>query len=66
MKKKDLKLLPCATCPWRMDKDAATIPGYVQEKAEGLLNTVGEGDDLRLIMACHGSTDVNMRDVVAP
>jgi hypothetical protein len=46
-------LLPCATCPWRVDKDASTIPFYSHAKACGLLNTVGEGDDFRKIMACH-------------
>mgnify|MGYP001483031483 CR=1 FL=1 len=61
MKKKDLKLLPCTTCPWRTDKDATSIPQYIQEKAEWLLNTVGKSDDLRPIMACHGSMNVNMR-----
>src|SRR6185312_8737070 len=54
------KLLPCPTCPWRVDQDASVIPGYVQEKAEGLLNTVGPGDGFRQIMACHNSTDKKM------
>ena len=49
-------LLPCATCPWRVDKNATTIPRYVHEKACGLLNTVGDADDFRQIMACHHST----------
>jgi hypothetical protein len=34
------------------------IPNYVHEKACGLLNTVGDGDAFRPIMACHGSGDV--------
>lgn len=55
------KLLPCKSCPWRIENDASVIPGYQQEKAEGLLNTVGEGDGLRPIMACHHSTDNNMK-----
>lgn len=55
-----MSLLPCATCPWRLDKDASTIPNYVHEKACGLMKTVGDGDAFRSIMACHGSTDDNM------
>jgi len=54
------KLLPCPSCPWRVDKDASAIPNYVQKKAEGLLNTVGEEDAMRPIMACHNSTDRKM------
>lgn len=50
-------LLPCATCPWRVDQGAKVIPRYSHEKACGLLNTVGEGDNFRPIMACHGSTE---------
>lgn len=50
------KLLPCKTCPWRTDKDATTIPRYNQQKAEGLLQTVGQSDAFRPIMACHHST----------
>lgn len=53
----DDKLLPCATCPWRVDKDASTIPRYSHEKACALVNTVGEGDGFRKIMACHHSGD---------
>lgn len=52
----DQNLQPCATCPWRVDKDATTIPRYNHEKAVGLLNTVGRGDAFRQIMACHHST----------
>lgn len=54
MKKQDL--LPCATCPWRVDKDSSTIPRYSHEKACALTGTVGHGDDFRKIMACHHST----------
>jgi hypothetical protein len=50
-------LLPCATCPWRVDKGADTIPGYVQKKALALRNTVGDGDAFRTVMACHHSTE---------
>lgn len=49
----DVKLLPCSTCPWRVDQDASVIPGYVQEKAEDLLHCVGDGDAFRPVMACH-------------
>jgi hypothetical protein len=51
------RLIPCATCPWRVDKDATTIPRYIHEKACNLINTVGPGDDFRQIMACHHSED---------
>lgn len=54
------KLLPCSTCPWRVNRDATTIPHYDQVKAEGLLDTVGPDDAFRKIMACHGSTDTEM------
>lgn len=26
-------LLPCATCPWRVDQDASVIPRYSHDKA---------------------------------
>lgn len=54
------KLLPCKSCPWCVENDASTIPRYVQEKAEGLMCTVGRGDEMRQIMACHNSTDKKM------
>ena len=54
-------LLPCKTCPWRVNRDATTIPRYSQEKAEELLNTVGDGDAFRPIMACHCSSDAEPR-----
>jgi Family of unknown function (DUF6283) len=50
-------LLPCATCPWRVEKGAGTILAYSQEKALALRNTVGDGDGLRTIMACHHSSE---------
>lgn len=53
--------LPCKTCPWRTDQTAASIPNYVHSKACNLMNTVGDTDDFRQIMACHGSTDTHMR-----
>jgi len=52
-----MSLLPCSTCPWRVDQRASSIPGYVHAKACRLINTVGEGDGFRKIMACHGSTE---------
>ena len=55
MAKFDANLLPCSTCPWRIGKDATTIPNYSHEKACGLMATVGRGDAFRTIMACHGS-----------
>jgi hypothetical protein len=59
-KKSSKGLLPCKTCPWRVDMDATTIPGYDHGKAKNLMNTVGEGDAFRPIMACHNSTDDNV------
>ncbi len=50
-------LIPCATCPWRVEKDSTTIPRYVHSKAINLLKTVGGGDDFRRIMACHHSEE---------
>jgi hypothetical protein len=52
-------VLPCKSCPWRVDADVSTIPGYNQEKAVGLLKTAsaGQGDGFRPIMACHGSPE---------
>ena len=56
-----MSLLPCDTCPWRTDKTAADIPRYVHRKACGLINTVGDGDAFRPIMACHYSTEEKMQ-----
>jgi hypothetical protein len=53
----DSKLLPCPTCPWRVDQDASVIPGYDHALACRLTNTVGRGDAFRPIMACHYSDD---------
>ncbi len=50
-------LLPCATCPWRVDQDASVIPNYNHDKACNLTNTVGDCDGFRPIMACHGSLE---------
>lgn len=50
--------LPCATCPWRVDSvGGVAIPGFDIEKARRLRNTVGDGDAIRPIMACHGSPE---------
>lgn len=57
---KDSSLLPCATCPWRIDQTVDVIPNYIHDKACGLMDTVGRGDDFRPIMACHGSTERKM------
>lgn len=48
---------PCPTCPWRKSSTVggADIPGFSLEMMRGLANTVGDGDDFRPIMACHGS-----------
>jgi hypothetical protein len=53
----DSDLLPCATCPWRKDKDASTIPRFNLGAACNLLDTTtGPEDGFRKIMACHHST----------
>ena len=52
-----MSLLPCVSCPWRVDQDAREIPNYRHDKACNLVNTCGEQDDFRQIMACHGSTE---------
>lgn len=57
----DRCLLPCGTCPWRVDQDASDIPQYDHDKACGLLGTVGDDDAFRPVMACHNSTDTEMR-----
>lgn len=55
-------LLPCKTCPWRVDTDVWAIPGYAPDKAARLVRTasLGEGDAFQPIMACHNSTDSKM------
>jgi hypothetical protein len=52
-----VKVIPCATCPWRKSSTAGgvDIPGFSIEMMRGLSNTVGDGDDFRPVMACHGS-----------
>jgi hypothetical protein len=57
MDRRARSLLPCASCPWRVNQDASVIPNYNQAKAEHLLGTVGADDGFRPIMACHGSAE---------
>lgn len=54
---KSCGLVPCKTCPWRVERDATTIPRYDSGLAHKLLETVGEEDGFYKVMACHGSTD---------
>lgn len=48
---------PCPTCPWWLDNptDGSRIPRFRLDYMLGLANTVGPGDALRRIMACHAS-----------
>lgn len=50
-------MTPCPTCPWRRSSTVGgfDIPGFDIEMMRGLSNTVGDGDAIRPIMACHGS-----------
>lgn len=50
---------PCQTCPWRKSSTVggSDIPGFHIELMRGLKNTVGPGDALRPVMACHYSQD---------
>jgi Family of unknown function (DUF6283) len=54
-------MLPCKTCPWRVDADISAIPGFNSQKAVGSLRTasLGQGDAFRSIMACHHSKENN-------
>lgn len=54
----------CANCPWKVDADLSTIPGYVTEHHERLENTIADGYSGILgndshVMACHHSTEGN-------
>lgn len=52
-----MKSVPCSTCPWRTDATAADIPNYDPEAARKLLaTTCGNDDEIRPVMACHGTT----------
>lgn len=56
------KLLPCPSCPWRVDQDAAAVAKVEPPlKASQLLKMVGEGDGFRPIMQCHGSKNSEPR-----
>lgn len=48
---------PCATCPWRRDKHADTIPRFRLDKAEALRSTTepGLGELSVGAFACHQS-----------
>lgn len=50
---------PCASCPWRVDQDASTIPNFRLDLAEGLAATcpseVGELMPGQPMFACHQS-----------
>lgn len=53
---------PCPSCPWRVDKDAAHIPNFDLELAEGLAGCCPDkrnmGPDYGASMfACHQSKD---------
>ena len=50
-----MNAIPCKTCPWRTNQTAAEIPGYSHSKACNLMNTVGDTDAMRPIMASHRS-----------
>lgn len=49
----------CATCPWRVAEPAGgrRIPNFSIDKMRNLACTVGDGDDWRVIFACHGSPE---------
>lgn len=46
--------VPCATCPWRRDRHADTIPTYKHELAEALVTSTGREFGAP-IFACHQS-----------
>lgn len=48
---------PCKSCPWRKSSaiGGADIPNFDITLMKRLSNTVGDGDALRPIMACHYS-----------
>lgn len=53
---------PCATCPWRRDQHADTIPNFSLALAEGLASTSPDGDGMgpeafAPQFACHQSKD---------
>lgn len=50
---------PCVTCPWRRSSTVGgfDIPGFKIDKMRRLVNTVGDEDAFRPIMACHYSEE---------
>lgn len=48
---------PCPTCPWRKSSTVGgfDIPRFDLDKMRNLIDTVGDGDDFRTVMACHYS-----------
>lgn len=48
---------PCDSCPWwlRNPADGTRIPRFQLAKMIALRETVGDGDAIRMIMACHAS-----------
>jgi len=54
---REFELLPCPTCPWRMEQRASSIPNYQHAAACNLAaTTIGRADGFRQIMACHYSS----------
>lgn len=57
-----MSLLPCGSCPWRIDQNAAAVARVRPRlKARQFRTMVGEEDGFRPIMQCHGSPDENPR-----
>lgn len=54
-----MSLLPCASCPWRADQDAAAVANVQPPlRSEPLRRLLGNGDDaFSPVMQCHGSPD---------
>lgn len=54
----------CQGCPWRVDSDLSTIPGYDRRQHRDLAQTIVDDGILDLsrpvrFMACHNSSDGN-------
>ena len=52
----------CDNCPWKVDSDLSTIPGYSRTQHQELAQTIVDDSVLDLnrpvkFMACHNSTD---------
>ncbi len=61
----------CGNCPWKVDRNLNSIPGYNRENHEKLKQTIacpsGEVSELKKplrIMACHYSTDDKMLECI--